>query len=1058
MSWSPTPSRLLLALALGGAALGSVAGVLLVPATAHAQSAPVFEGQGVIELIPPSGLVGDGATSADLYVVAVAADGKPIAGLKGKPTPSGGTAGDLVEVGGGVYKFSFLPPRLEARGAVTFTLKTRLPSKEPLNRTWTVPVEPSPRHQVTVAANPGQLTLNQDKNASVSISLRGGDAAAMNAAELRASVSSGSVDNLTNLGNGQYSALFTTPSVGYPHVALITVADRKDPTHTYGATAIPLVGKADFPVTVAPNAKVMLKVAGREFGPIQADAQGRARVPIIVPPGATGATKVQITADNKVSEEPIDLKIPEGRRVALIPTSTAIPSDARMQVPLRVFVVTPDGKPDENAQVVMNATAGVVGPARHEGGGIYVVPYTPPTGNVSTQATVSVSLANGSTVQTDSMTLALVPTRPTKVTLSPEPTMLAAGADGFKVHTRVMGPDGTGLGQRTITFTANGAKLKEIKDLRNGDYLATFSTIGNGPAEVSAVVSSSATGNPLYRVLLIPNRDRVPNDGLSVVAFTVVTVDEYGYPVPNVPVNLRLVSGDGSVPSTTTTGPDGVAQVYYTAGRKNTLVTAEATSGSRVAAASVFQVASGVTLPSIPLSGQAAPVTLRNEWAGSLASARIEREGMTGAVVTPSAPVAVGAARPGSGEPAVTGPTAPTTATPVSGSATAASRLGLVAEPASVAPGGSTTLKITLTDDAGRGVAGQSLDFLTSAGTVGAVTDLGGGAYTAVLSVPAGTAGEVKISVATRDGTVSTFARLPVGQQAMWSGSSSATPFATSATSTPTTATLPTGGQPTTVAPMGTTDTTPPASTTTATVTRTDAGERPWLRFRVGAQVGSYQYDSTPLSQEGALFPTPLGIGSVAPGFQANLRMWSPGFAYAGVDVGVGTSTYSIDPAPLCAELGRPCDGAAAQTDWVNRAHAWLLGRYPFEVGANRYWLGARVGYAVADLQAIQVSGDELLLPQLPVNGLALGVEVGADVGTKLFLGAGFTETLAGGSTPWDTAFDAEVGYAFLDNVYASLAYNLSLRNISVLDAGNEKIGEIADASNAGVLSVGVQF
>lgn len=1058
MSWSTTPSRLLLALALGGAASGGIAGVLLRPAPAFAQSAPVFEGQGVIELVPPSGLVGDGATSAELYVLAIGADGKPIAGLKGRPTASGGTAGDLVEVGNGVYRFSFLPPRLEARGAVTFTLKSRLPSKEPLSRTWTVPIEASPRHQVTVAVNPAQLTLNQDKNASVSITLRGGDAAAMNAADLQVRVTSGAVDNLTNLGSGQYSALFTTPTVAYPHVAMVTVADKKDPTHTYGATAVPLVGKAEFPVSVAPNAKVMLKVAGREFGPIQADAQGRARVPIIVPPGASNATRVQIAADGRVSEEPIDLKIPEGRRVALIPTSTSIPSDARMQVPLRVFVVTPDGRPDENAQVVMTATAGVVAAARHEGGGVYAAGYTPPNGNTTTQATVTVSLANGSSVQTDSMIVSLVPARPTKVTLSPEPATLASGADGFKVHTRVTGPDGSGLGQRTITFTANGARLKELKDLRNGDYLATFATTGTGPAEVSAVVSSSSTGNPLYRVLLLPGRERIPNDGLSPVAFTVATVDEYGYPVPNVPVNLRLISGDGSLPATATTGPDGVAQVYYTAGRKNLVVMAEASAGSRVAAASVFQVAPGVNLPAMPLSGQAPQLTLRSEWAGSLASARVEREGMTGAIINPAAPVTVGMSRPGSGTPEGVTPTTPTV-TPVMGAPAGVgySRLGVVAEPATVTPGGSTTLKLTLTDAGGQGMPGQALDFLTSAGTVGPVSDLGGGAYTAVLSVPAGTSGEVKVSVATRDGAVSTFVRLPVGQQAMWSPTGGATPFAATGPTTGTTASLPTGTS-SGVAPMGTTDSSVMSSTTTATVTRAEAGERPWLRFRVGVVLSAYAYDSVPLSQDGTLFPTELGIGSLAPGVQANARVWVPRFDYVGVDVGYGTATYSIDPTPLCAELDRPCDGAAAQTDWVNRGHLWVVGRYPVVIDSSRAWLGARVGYSLADLQAIQVSGDDLLLPQLPVNGLALGVELGADLGERLFAGVGFTETLAGGTTPWDSALDAEVGYSILDNLYASVAYNLSVRKVSVLDAGNEKIGEISDLSNAAVLSLGASL
>lgn len=1055
-----TPSRLLLSLVLLGGAVGGLGALLLAPTPAWAQSGTVFEAQGLIEVVPPTGLVGDGANVADIYLVALGADGRPIAGLKGRPTATAGTPGELTEVGGGLYKFTWLPPKLAQRTAVTFNLKVKLPSKENVSRTWTFNVEAPARHQVAVAANPPQLTLNQDRNASLSITLSGGDAGALAGADLRANVSSGTVDNLTNLGNGQYSALYTLPTVGYPHVALITVADRKDPTNSYGAIAVPLVGKADFPVTVAPNAKVMLKVAGREFGPIQADAQGRAKVPIIVPPGASNASRVQIAADGKVTEEPIDLKIPESRRLALIPASAAIPSDARMQVPVRVFVVTPEGRPDENAQVVVTASAGVMGPARHEGGGVYVAMYSPPTGNANTQATFSASLANGSSTQTDGMTVSLVPARPTKVSLSAEPAVLAPSAEGFKVFAKVVGPDGAGLGARTLTFTANGAKLKEVKDLRNGDYQATFTTTGNGPAEVSAVVANAATGNPLHRVLLLPARDRMPADGLSSTALTVATVDEYGYPVPNVPVNLRLASGDGSLPAMATTGPDGIAQIYYTAGRKNGLVTAEATVGNHSAMAALYQAPLGFVGPTLPFSGQRPATAVATEWAGSLGQLRLEREGMTGALVTPAAPVAVGAARPGSGSPdavvAAAAAANSVAASAVSGVAGKAARMGLVAEPASVAPGSTTTLKITLTDDSGRGVAGQSLEFLTSTGSVGPVTDLGGGAYTAALSVPGTTTGEVKVSVATPDGTVSSFVRLPVASQVMWSNTAT-TPFGTAAaTSTPTASTQP-ASTPGPVAAMGTTDSTA-TTTSTATVVRTDDGDRPWLRARAGLVVSGYAYTSMPLDQSGAVYPTELEVGSLAPGGAALVRAWIPGFRWAGVEASFKTTTYAINPEPLCAEIGRPCTGSPAIADYVSAGRVLALGRYAFDAGNTQIWIGGRVGYSAADVQAIQVAGDELKFPQLVVSSLALGAEVGAEIGERLFVSTALTEDLAGGGTPWSTQFGVDLGYAFTQNVFAAVGYDLTVRRISVLDEGNEKVGQLEDLANAALLSIGFQL
>jgi hypothetical protein len=132
------------------------------------------------------------------------------------------------------------------------------------------------------------------------------------------------------------------------------------------------------------------------------------------------------------------------------------------------------------------------------------------------------------------------------------------------------------LGSRAVSFNVNGGKLKEVKDLKNGDYQANFQTTGSGPVELTAAVATAATGNPFARVLLIPSRDRVPNDGITPLLVTLATVDEYGYPVGNVVVNLKVLSGDGSIPQAATTSADGTVQIYYTAGRKAQTVSLEA--------------------------------------------------------------------------------------------------------------------------------------------------------------------------------------------------------------------------------------------------------------------------------------------------------------------------------------------------------------------------------------------------------------------------------------------------------------------------------------------------
>lgn len=1009
-------------------ALGLAAIVAPEHASGIAWAAPVFEGIGVVDLLQPTALVGDGATAVDLYVLALGPDGKPITGIKARPTASAGTATDLADIGGGLYKFTFTPAKSDARQSVTLSIKSKLPTKEPLARTWTVTVAPPVSHQLSVVVNPSTITLNQDRTASVSFNLAGGDRQALSGVELRTNVTAGTLENVTNLGAGQFSALYTTPTTPYPQVLLLTAVDKRDPGRTFGYAAIPLQGKADFPVQVAPNARVIIKVAGREFGPIQSDAQGRAKVPIIVPPGASTATKTQIAPDGKVTEEPLDLKIPESRRVELFPTATAVPADARVGVPIRVFVVTADGHADENALVAMTATAGSLSAAKHEGGGVYMATFTPPTSNSNTQVTLTVSLPNGSSVQSDSTTLNLVPVRPAKVALSAEPATLTSTADGFKVFAKVTAADGQGLGGRSVAFSVNGGKVKDVRDLRNGDYQANFSTTGTGPVELSASVATAATGNPFARVLLIPGKARVLNDGVTPLLLTVATVDEYGYPVANVPVNLKLLSGDGSVPASATTAADGTVQVYYTAGRKAQTVSIEATAHDATAAVTVVQTPAEVVLPALPTVASKEVAALIDEWAAAISPLRIEREGMAGAVLNPTILPAAAGDRP--------------------------TKLSMTADPGTVSAGGSVTLKLQLVNAEGRGVGGAPLDFLTSAGMVGPVADLGNGTYQATLTVPAGTLGEVKVSVATKDGLLSQFMRIPVaGGDSAWS---TANPFATSGdpyaqqpavTPTPAPTPIPVAPMPVVKAEKVKPERTPQPE-----------GEFPWLRLRGGYNVAQYTYDQQPLQQTTGLFPKPVQLSALSQGFNVNGRLWLPMVKYLGAEVQAKSTRYSLDPAALCAALGRPCADSGNVGDWVTDVRGLIVGRYPFESGKSQFWVGARVGYDLSDVQAIQSKSNSVDLTQVPISSLAVGAELGANIGPKVFFHTDFTEYLAGGTTPFDTTFNVEAGYAFLDNLYLSAALDIGIRKIDVLSSNDEKIGEVSDSLMGGTASLGVQF
>jgi hypothetical protein len=213
--------------------------------------------------------------------------------------------------------------------------------------------------------------------------------------------------------------------------------------------------------------------------------------------------------------------------------------------------------------------------------------------------------------------------RATAVALTPGP--LPAGATTLAVNATVTGPDGAKLAGRALSFSVDGAKLAEIKDLKTGDYTATFTPTGRGPVEMTATIGAPATGNALAHIVVLPSRERLPPDGLSSTMLTVATLDEFGYPVPNVQVDLALLVGDGALPTSTTTNAEGIARVYYTAGRANTFVGIEASAYQRAGGASLVQVAPSVTMPDLPLSASAPVQALMNEWAAAMTAVRIER-------------------------------------------------------------------------------------------------------------------------------------------------------------------------------------------------------------------------------------------------------------------------------------------------------------------------------------------------------------------------------------------------------------------------------------------------
>ncbi|MCB9762341.1 MAG: hypothetical protein H6739_21270 [Alphaproteobacteria bacterium] len=1001
------PTLTLLALLAGPGA------ALVLPQDAIAQQA-VFAGAGLIEILPAGPAVADGATAVTMHALLLNPDGSAMTGVRPKLAAKEGTADGWTELGGGLYQFTYKPPRRDSAGTTSISIKGKTPSKEALETEVTVALLAPMPTGMTIASNPAQLVLGQDKSVSLNFTLSGGAGQPQAGAKLKVLASSGTIENLTHLGNGEFTARYVAPAVNYPHIAIITVVDERSPSTLYGAHAIHLVGKTDFPVSSAPGATVIVRINDRDFGPYTTDAGGGARVPLMVPPGVQSATLVSVVNGNK-TEEPLDLKLPATRRISFFPTNTAIPGDPSVSVPVRVAVTTPQGQPDPGAKVRLTASGGTISEATHEGNGVYKAMFTPPRMIDGGNVTLQVAIEGEPGVQSTSMMVSVAPTTAGTVTQTPEPATLPSGSTGFKVYNKVTSLDGTGLGGRAIVFNASGARPQgETRDLRSGDYETTFSTTSDQGVQVTATVPGAVSGNPLRHVVLLPTQERVANDGTTTTQISVFTVDEFGYAVPDVPVTLKLVTGDGQLAKQLVTNAQGLGGTFYTSGRQAGLVRIQATAGDVVGATALLQLPAGAAGVDLPVSGSEAVRAMISGFERRTPTAILPREGAQSIAAT-------------------MGPIDP------SGQAGALTAFTVTAQPSQIAPGGSVTIRIQAQDAEGRGVAGHGVKVLATGGTATPARDLGGGAYESTLSVPQGATGEAMVVITSADGAITR--ALPVTVNAPTWGST-AEPVATT-TTTPT-------------EPVATTTPSTVAPTTTTTIEKPpreprEPGDYPFMRFRVGGLYGLYSYTQTSEASNSPLWQDPVNVSAGMGGFDVDVVAFLPMFEYVGAEAKVRTGFYSIV---------WPGTGDFEIPDAVPNIAVSAIGRFPIDLGSARIAPGVKVGALYGDFITYQLddTNNELIWEAIGLPGLGVGVDVGLEVGERFHAHADYVQGLRGIS-PFSYNAGLDLGFTVVGPLYLGAGMDWTARTTTVVaGAAAAPIGTLKDNQVVFMAGPGLEF
>lgn len=1008
-----------LVLALALATTAPLAGLPL----SAAQAAEADEAPGLTAILPVPWAVADGESKVRVQVVVLTESGKPMGGVELKPEASEGEASGWTEVGPGLYRFTYTPPKSDKATDVTLTVKGKA-GKDSVEASTTVRLARNALADLSGTVSPERVVLGKDDKATLSFT--GGPP---KGDLLVRHTTSGEIENLTNMGGGKFTAGFKAPKENFPQLAIVTLASAADPIEDFGYMVAPLNGAVNYPVKGPDGASVLLRIDGKEFGPVKI-ADGKAAIPVVVPPGVQEATQITVV-DGDSEEQKLDLKVPDTLRVKAVPTARAVPASSDIELPIRVVVLKPDGSPDKKAELTGRATGGKLSGFKHTTRGIYEATFTPADSDTPGSASITVGI-DGDDKQTDTLEFELMPRRATELVVTTDPSEIGADTKTIAVTAVATGANMQPVpGQILGVDVVGGRTSSAVSDKGDGAYEVTVEREAD-VVKLGLVVTGAPSNNPAAHLIVLPARDRFDGDGAAAADVVVVAVDRFGYPVSGVDVELSVDGGGASLPTKVRTNDQGFGRVELTSGKGDALVTITAQAGPARGAGAILQGGKRKALKGMPItiSADKEGRQLHKAWENAAVNVRL--------AIDPNAPP-------------------PVPVYEIASADAEAASLEVSFFPRAVAPGGAVTVRAVPLDADGKAIPGKTLDVLTSSGDLGDTKE-SKGIYETVLTIDKDAEkGEAKVSVVAPSGVMK-LVKVPIDPDAVMvvadaddergggyadsadEDSEDQTDGTADATSEPEEPAKPEKPPKEPKAPS-------------------EAGDHPWLRARVSGVGSVYRYAQTPTDDPGPLIPAPLTVGGEGStpatpiGFEFAGRAWMPDLPYVGVVGNFRTQWYAISSGAFSNDA----------PDWLYDVNLQAAGRYPFDVGADQYWVGGKAGFHYDDFMIFTGcldAGCQVNFDPLPMAGLGLGAEVGAEIdAANLYFIAGYNHALARFSVPYMNGVDANVGMAVVENVNVDAGFSWINRKIG-LDGNEsgERRGELSDSQIVFKLGVGFEM
>lgn len=390
---------------------------------------------------------------------------------------------------------------------------------------------------VSLSLSPAAPVKGRDRTAQLEITL---DTERPAPPVLRANV--GTIEDVTRVGPGRFSARYVLPETRFPEVAVIVAfAPWPHPQSTegaFGVLRVPIASAVEVPGRAERGAVVTLSIGGVTFGPVTASEAGSFTLPVVVPPGfGVAQTVTRDRVGNKRSTS-VDLALPPTDQLACVVTPTQLPADGTSKA--RVLCASSDryGSPSKGARVSWKSSRGTLSPAKELGSGVQEWTWTAPADPGSGEERLSATWKQGSVDSTEEVVLALTAGAVSRVAFDAfdevahqgstwSGTVKAVDRAGRPLpNVSMSGPSGVVVtnpqGQASIAWPVTPAQRLGPSGVR----VVAFGPPGREPARVRAFPADGGVG------VLVSDLAGLPVPGQRLVAGSLsATTDEQGVAV-----------------------------------------------------------------------------------------------------------------------------------------------------------------------------------------------------------------------------------------------------------------------------------------------------------------------------------------------------------------------------------------------------------------------------------------------------------------------------------------------------------------------------------------------